>query len=63
MENNIQTEQLKREERQIQDTYKDEYWSKKYDVSADELEKTGNIGVYAKIIEAGIKNKRFSPAV
>ncbi len=60
MESNIQTEKQKREERSIQDTYNDEYWSKKYNISSAELKKTGNVGISAKIIEASIKNKSFS---
>lgn len=60
MESNIQTEKQKREERSIQDTYNDEYWSKKYNVSSTELKKTGKAGISARIIEASIKNKSFS---
>ncbi len=60
MENNVKTEKQKKEEVQIKDIYKDEYWSKKYDVSTDQLEKTGKIGIYDKIVEASIRNKSFS---
>jgi hypothetical protein len=57
MENNIQKEQQQREEMQIQDTYNDEYWQKKYGVSADELKATADIGIPAKIINL-ISKKR-----
>jgi hypothetical protein len=60
MESNILTEKEKKEERSIQDTYNDEYWSKKYNVSPTELKKTGKDGISAKIIEASIRNKSFS---
>lgn len=60
MENNIKTEKQKIEERLLQDDYNDDYWSKKYNVSKDDLNKTGNIGISAKIIEASIRNKSFS---
>jgi len=46
---------------QIQENHADEYWSKKYGVSTEEMKKTGNnIGIIEKIIEASIKNKSFS---
>jgi hypothetical protein len=60
MESNIQTEKQKKDEVQIKDIYKDEYWAKKYDVSTDQLEKTGKIGIFEKIVEASIRNKSFS---
>ena len=57
MENNIQTEQLQREEMLLQDTYNDDYWQKKYGVSKDELRSTHTIGISAKIIEANNRKK------
>jgi hypothetical protein len=59
MENSIQTERQQREERQIQDTYNDDYWLKKYGVSADELKETEDIGLSARIIQVNIKNNSF----
>ncbi|MGZ3753318.1 MAG: hypothetical protein ACXVB0_15215 [Mucilaginibacter sp.] len=60
MENSIQTKDKTREEKLLEETYKDEFWSKKYDVTMEELKKIGNIGISALIIEAGIKHKSFS---
>jgi hypothetical protein len=45
----------------IQQNQQDEYWSKKYGVSHDELKKSRkNIGISAKIIEAAFKKKSLS---
>ncbi len=60
MENYSKTENQTKEVSQIQDNYNDEYWSKKYGVSADDLKKTHKVGISAKIIEANIKNKNFN---
>jgi len=60
MENSIKTEKLKKEEKQLQDTHKDEYWAKKYDISIEELKETANITISDIIIAAGIKHKSFS---
>jgi hypothetical protein len=60
MNNNIRTETQKREIFQIQANSEDEYWSKKYGVSAEDLKQKGKtIGVSAKILEATSKNKSF----
>ena len=61
MNNSIQTEDRKKEVIEIQKNYEDDYWSKKYDVSTDELKETGNyIPLSARIIKAGIKHKVFA---
>jgi hypothetical protein len=59
MENTIQTEKQNKEEIQFRDAFADEYWSKEYDISFDELKKTANIGLSDTIIAAGIKHKTF----
>ncbi|MGZ3873857.1 MAG: hypothetical protein ACXVJD_13125 [Mucilaginibacter sp.] len=62
MENNISVENQNREISQIQANAADEYWTKKYDVSPEELkEKQGShIGIIAKILEVTSKKKVFS---
>ena len=60
MENSVQTEKQNREVKQLKDTHHDEYWSKKYDISIDELRKEENTAISNVIIEAGIKHKTFS---
>lgn len=60
MENNRKTENQAREEKLLEETYKDEFWLKKYDVTREELKKTGKTGISSSIIEAGIKHKSFS---
>lgn len=59
MENRIHTEKEIKEEKLVQETHNDEYWSKKYDISVDELKETGNIDLSTLIIKAGIKRKSF----
>jgi hypothetical protein len=59
MENRIHTEREIKEEKLVQETHNDEYWSKKYDISVDELKETGNIDLSTLIIKAGIKRKSF----
>jgi len=61
MNNRIKTEDQKKEVIEIQKNYEDEYWSKKYDVSTEELKETGNtLALAAKIIKAGFKHKSFA---
>jgi hypothetical protein len=61
MENHIKTENQKKQFNQILDNYNDEYWSKKYGVSAQDLKNTSsNLGISAKIIEATSKNMAFN---
>ncbi|MEO6849882.1 MAG: hypothetical protein ABI203_01090 [Mucilaginibacter sp.] len=60
MENNIKTENLAQQEELLEETYKDDFWSKKYDVTKEELKKIGKIGISALIIEAGARRKTFS---
>ena len=51
---NIESEVTKLEE-----NYEDQYWSKKYGVSASELKETRNkVGIIEKIIEASFKKKQ-----
>jgi hypothetical protein len=59
MENSIQMEQQKWEERQLQEAYNDDYWLKTYGVSADELKETEDVNLSAKIIKVNIKNNTF----
>ena len=59
MENRIHTEKEIKEEKLVQETHNDEYWSKKYDISVDEVKETGNIDLSTLIIKAGIKRKSF----
>ena len=61
MENRIHTETENNEEKLVQETHNDQYWSKKYDISAEELEQTGNIDLSTLIIKAGIKRNSFQP--
>lgn len=58
MENRIHTEK-ENKEKLVQETHNDEYWSKKYDITVDELKETGNIDLSTLIIKAGIKRKSF----
>jgi hypothetical protein len=62
MNNHIKTEDPKKAVIEIQKNHEDEYWSKKYDVSTEELKETGNniITLSAKIIKAGVKHKSFA---
>jgi hypothetical protein len=60
MENNIKTEKLAQEEIQLEEAYKDDFWSKKYDVTKEELKKIGNLKLSDLIIKAGAKHKSFS---
>ncbi|ASU33893.1 hypothetical protein [Mucilaginibacter xinganensis] len=58
MHNNIRTETQNREIFQIQANSEDEYWSKKYEVSTEDLKGKGmNIGISDKILKAISKNK------
>lgn len=59
MENRIHTEKENKKEKLVQETHNDEYWSKKYDITVDELKETGNIDLSTLIIKAGIKRKSF----
>ena len=60
MENNIKTDNQAKDEKILEETYKDDFWSKNYDVTKDELKKGGRISLSAMIIEAGAKRKSFS---
>lgn len=61
MNNQNKTGDPKKEVIEIQKNYEDEYWSKKYDVSTEELISNGSrIPLSARIIRAGIKHKSFA---
>lgn len=61
MNNRIKTEDPRKAVIEIQKNYEDEYWSKKYDVSTEELKEAGNSATLsAKIIKAGFKHKSFA---
>lgn len=62
MKNHIRNEKEQKEEKLVQENHNDEYWTKKYDISADELKGTGNIDLSTLIIKAGIKRKTFHTA-
>jgi hypothetical protein len=61
MKNHIHSEKETREEKLVQENHNDDYWTKKYDISAEELKGTGNIDLSTLIIKAGIKRKSFQP--
>ena len=62
MKNHTHSEKEQKEEKLVQENHNDEYWTKKYDISADELKGTGNIDLSTLIIKAGIKRKTFHTA-
>lgn len=62
MKNHTRSEKEQKEEKLVQENHNDEYWTKKYDISADELKETGNIDLSTLIIKAGIKRKTFHTA-
>jgi hypothetical protein len=61
METNVKNKNQNREISQMKANSEDEYWSKKYDVSTEQLKETGNIiGISEKILKVTTKNKSFS---
>ena len=61
METNVKLENQKREISQIKANSEDEYWSKTYDVSPEQLKETGSLlGISEKILKLATKNKTFS---
>ncbi|MDB4918904.1 hypothetical protein [Mucilaginibacter sp.] len=61
METNVKNKNQNREISQMKANSEDEYWSKKYDVSTEQLKETGNtIGISEKILKLTAKNKSFS---
>jgi len=62
MNNDTTAEISEKELTDIRENYEDEYWSKKYGVSAEELKKQENskARIYHKIVEANFNNKRFN---
>jgi len=61
METNVKIETQNREISQIKANSEDEYWSKKYDVSTEQIKETGGIiGISEKILKLTTKNKSFS---
>ena len=61
MKNHIHSEKEHKDEKLVQENHNDDYWTKKYDISAEELKGTGNIDLSTLIIKAGIKRKSFQP--
>jgi len=58
MSTNNQSESTDREMINIKENYEDEYWSKTYGVTAEELKKEGSkVGIFEKIINASFKKK------
>jgi hypothetical protein len=61
MKTSVKTEDPKQELNQILENYEDEYWSKTYGVSSEELKKSpNNKGISEKIIEHNFKKKSYS---
>jgi hypothetical protein len=61
METNVKIETQNREISQIKANSEDEYWSKKYDVSTEQLKETKSLmGISEKILKLTTKNKSFS---
>ena len=61
METNVKIENQNKEISQIKANSEDEYWSKKYNVSTEQLKETGNImGISDKILQVTTKNRTFS---
>jgi hypothetical protein len=61
METTIKNDNQKKEYNQVLDNYNDEYWSKKYGVSAEELKQNLNdVSITAKIIAATTRKNAFA---
>lgn len=63
MNNSIKAEDQNREISQIKDNYEDEYWSKKYGVSSEEIKKSSRKDISARIIDAAFKKEKLRPAL
>ncbi|MDB5006277.1 MAG: hypothetical protein JWQ84_3251 [Mucilaginibacter sp.] len=61
MKDNNKAEAPETQALHMKENYEDEYWSKKYGVSTEELKEKGNdVGISTKIIDAYFKKKSFS---
>jgi hypothetical protein len=60
MDNSIKAEDQTKELSQIRENYEDEYWGKKYGVSSDEIKRSHNKDISARIIDAAFKKKSYS---
>jgi len=61
MKNHIEAEEQTKELTLLQDNHEDEYWGKKYGVSAEELKTTSNkLDISSKILEVNFKKKAYS---
>jgi hypothetical protein len=59
METPVKTEAKKPEEI-LQETHNDEYWTKEFEVSQEDLKQMANIDISSLIVESGKKHKVFS---
>ena len=61
MKNHIEAEYPAKELNLLQANQEDEYWGKKYGVSAEELKSTSNkLDISSKILEVNFKKKAYS---
>ncbi|HZY36590.1 MAG TPA: hypothetical protein VFE53_08075 [Mucilaginibacter sp.] len=64
MNNSNKAEDQTREISEIRENYEDEYWSKKYGVSSDEIKTDGHgKDISARIIAAAFKREKAQPAL
>lgn len=63
MNNSIVAEDQNREISQIRENYEDEYWAKKYGVSADDIKKSSRKDISSRIIDAAFKKDKLQPAL
>lgn len=60
MNNKVKTRPDDQDMANIRENYEEDYWSKKYGVSADEIKKSGNyLGLQDRIIKALFRKKVF----
>jgi isocitrate/isopropylmalate dehydrogenase len=63
MNNSIKAEDRTKEISEIRENYEDEYWSKKYGVSSDEIKKNSHHkDISTRIVEAAFKKEKLQPA-
>ncbi|BAU55745.1 hypothetical protein [Mucilaginibacter gotjawali] len=59
MKNRTDIEIPENEKKQVKENSEVDYWSKKYDISKEDLKnKKINVGIYDKIIESYLQNAR-----
>ncbi|MDR3697242.1 hypothetical protein [Mucilaginibacter sp.] len=59
MKNRTDIEIPENEKKQVKENSEVDYWSKKYDISKEDLKnKKNNVGIYDKIIETYLQNAR-----